>query len=164
LLLGGAGNDTPNGEDGNDVSRGGGGVDFIIDSAGNDRMSGGDRDDTFWASSVGKDFFRGGAGFDLVDRSRIESPANVNLMTSTLVSDGFVDLLSGIEGFVGGPAGDTLTGDEGPNLFRADGGDDQIAGMGGDDRIRAGPGTDNVDGGDGTDLCVSAETAVNCEL
>ena len=52
--------------------------------------------------------------------------------------------------------------------FRADGGDDRIAGLGGDDLLYAGNNgsfdNDIVDGGDGTDLCVSAESALNCEL
>jgi Ca2+-binding RTX toxin-like protein len=127
-------------------------------------MSGGAGNDYFVAMAFDSDVFRGGAGFDLVDRRGVESPVDVNLTTNRLVSDGFVDRIPGVEGFVAGPAGDTLTGDDGANLFRAYFGDDEIAGLGGDDLLYAGSGNDTVDGGDGTDRCGSAETAANCEL
>ncbi|MDE3094661.1 MAG: hypothetical protein KGK07_01500 [Chloroflexota bacterium] len=167
-LIGGSGNDFLNGGGGIDNLQGNGGNDTIFgggcfgacSGAGGDTEDGGSGDDTLYGSP-GNDTITGGAGSDTL---AFEVPGNggptsgvtVNLMTNTSTGDGS-DTLSGIENVSGGAGGDTIIGDDGPNILRGAGflqpsGSDNITGNGGNDTIFPGDGNDVADGGSGADV------------
>jgi Ca2+-binding RTX toxin-like protein len=128
---------------GNNLS-GDSGADTINGGAGNDTITGG----------LGSDSLNGGADFDIVNYSYDPTfgsfyvlqrswegttawgGVNVNLLTGIAVDQaGFTDSIAGFEGVTGTFRNDTLTGDDGDNLFR---------GLSGNDTIDGGFGIDTV--------------------
>ncbi len=155
------------GGSGNDTITGSGGIDYIFGGDGNDLLEGG----------MGGDNLEGGAGFDLVSyvNDTVGIVVNLALQTATgaVGSEARDDVLSGIEGAIGGVGADTLTGGAaGTELYGWDGddvltgglGDDEIFGgaghdlingEGGDDFLEGGLGNDALLGGSGSDTLVS---------
>ncbi len=108
--------------------------DVLTGDANANTLRGGDGEDQL-AGLGGGDTLDGDGGTDLVDYR--SSPAAVTVdLPSTTVSGGDAagDMISGIEGAIGSPKADTLTGDAGDNVF---------IGM---------AGADDIDGGAGVDL------------
>jgi Ca2+-binding RTX toxin-like protein len=168
VIFGGQGNDEIRGRGGEDRICGAAGSDEMIGNKGNDRMDGG----------PGPDVFNGGQGRDWAIYDRRTS--KIDIVIDNQANDGDIDgegdyVLTNVEVFVGGHAGDGFVGgvalDLNQTFFGGPGGDDVSAGAG-DDRMfgeRAGDnlngqdGDDFANGGRGDDDC-DAEELHNCEV
>jgi hypothetical protein len=171
LLTGTGDNDTFFGTSGDDHICGMGGNDVLVGSDGNDILEGGDGNDLLMGG-IGADSLDGGTGIDtgwFSDDPSATGVLRVDLGGSTgacggspcstdgaggLGSDTFVALggLSTVENVVGGPFGDQLTGDGGPNSLVGVGGADTIGGHAGADGVFGVDGNDKVFGGEDGDL------------
>lgn len=130
-IFGLAGDDRLNGLAGDDVLNGG---------AGNDTLTGGQ----------GADILNGGLGLDFVNYSDSAAAVTVSLArNSGRGGTASGDTFRFIEGIIGSPFNDTLTGDAGPNILHGGPGDDTLIGGGGNDILKGGPGGDTLDGGQG---------------
>lgn len=115
-------------------------------------IEGGDGDDVLQppALSMGsagdrvKGVYRGGAGNDTLDFSRLSTGVRVFL------GRGAVEF-NDIEALNGTNASDVLVGGPGPDEIRGNRGNDTVSGGGGDDLVLGGPGRDQIEGGDGND-------------
>ncbi|MEA2172137.1 MAG: hypothetical protein QOF76_5437 [Solirubrobacteraceae bacterium] len=147
-----------NGQDGADtliatgagaVLDGGPGDDALIGGPSIDQLFGGAGDDLLMGGAAG-DTLNGGADTDTV--SYADHAASVLATLGGSSTDG--DMISATENLVGTAAGDTLTGDGGPNVLDGGSGSggDTLAGAGGNDTLIGRGGADPMDGGPGTDL------------
>ena len=130
------------GGDGNDNLLAGSGDDHIDAGAGNDTLTGMDGDDTL----------DGGGGTDVAEYNITGTDAvHATVNTGTEAGeDGFAatDTFAGIENLSGGPANDTLYGDDNANKLWGNAGDDSlIGGAGNDTYVFSGTdlGTDHID-------------------
>ena len=144
------------GDDGDNVLAGGGGNDWINGAAGNDILLGG----------AGFDELRGGAGDDILDGGADDDKATYTDATAGVTVDLSIagpqdtggagtDTLIDIERLVGSGFSDTLTGDDGTNMFWGGAGNDTIYGGGGDDTIFGNSGVNTLFGGAGNDWLFS---------
>lgn len=143
---GGDGNDFINGDAGNDDLSGNDGDDFILGEAGEDYLNGGagddylhgGADDDYFEPGAGDDVVIGGAGeHDTVSYESSNGAVNVNLADGTASDgEGGTDTLVEIERARGGRFADTLTGDDGRNVFAGNAGNDTMDGGDGVDRVR----------------------------
>ncbi|MEP1587141.1 MAG: tandem-95 repeat protein [Tateyamaria sp.] len=124
VLLGGAGQDTIDGEIDNDFIDGGIGDDSLLGGQGNDTIEGGD----------GQDFIDGGRNADVLSGGAGDD---------TILGDNGADVINGGEG------NDFIDGGTGDDTLNGDAGDDSILGATGDDVIDGGDGNDTIDGGNG---------------
>lgn len=115
-LVGCAGDDFFVGDSGNNSLSGGNGFDVLVGLGGNDRLD-------------------GGRAFDLADFETSVTGVMANLSTRTATGEG-TDTLTNIEGVIGSPLDDTLTGSSGVNLFIP---------LTGNDVVEGGDGVDFVD-------------------
>jgi hypothetical protein len=100
----------------------------------------------------GDDLLDGGPGLDAAGYEERTTPVAVDLADPAPDGGaGEADLLVGIEGAIGGGAGDVLAGDEGDNAFDGRAGDDAVDGRGGHDQLGGGTGADVLNGGEGDD-------------
>jgi Ca2+-binding RTX toxin-like protein len=137
VIIGTTSAETLNGGDGNDLLVGNGGNDILNGGNGNDILRGG----------AGNDTIDGGSGFDMIDFSDASISASTTGLNMTLGLSTVTTTLSnipgslgddkytGIEGVIGTPGKDTITGNAEDNIFRGGGGDDKIDGAGGNDII-----------------------------
>jgi len=159
---------------GSDKVEGLGGNDTVCLGLGNDSFDGGAGDDVVVSESSavdGNDNLNGGAGKDKVLYARRTFAVTVSL------DDAFNDGQSGetdnvhsdVEWVVGGQSGDSLNGNDGPNILDGNSGVDTINGFGGVDDLfggeaidllAGGQGADNIDGGGGNDF-IEAEAVVD---
>jgi Ca2+-binding RTX toxin-like protein len=116
---------------------------FLFGFGGNDALNGGDGDDSLDGGN-GSDTLNGGNGADWVQNFRdvfydgATSGVTVNLADQTQTDAfGAADTLVSIENAAGTQLADTLIGDAGDNVFRAQGGADIIDGGGGIDTVQA---------------------------
>ncbi len=151
-LDGGDGDDSIDGNGGNDTLLGSDGDDSISGGAGADSINAGDGQDTIDGNG-GADTIFAGNGQDLVDGS------------------GGNDNISGDDGtdtLLGGDGNDTLSGNAGTDSIDGQNGDDSILGGTGDDTLLGGSGADVVDGQAGNDLeyaeAVGGQAAVSTAL
>jgi Ca2+-binding RTX toxin-like protein len=170
--LGGAGVDVLLGGPGVDYLSGGIEDDTLEGRGGNDDLRGGAGDDWYTfapiAGGLGSDKITEAANIDTdtLNFSDLTAGVTINLasLTAQAVTPGYLTLtLSdrfGVENVYGTPANDALTGNNRPNMFLADEGndtllgslgDDRLFGQGGDDRLRGDIGSDHLDGGSGND-------------
>lgn len=115
---------------------------------GNNRIEGGDGDDTInafagndvVAGGEGDDDMQGGLGNDWLDYSASDAGVTVSLAPDVVGAGGHADgdTVSGFENIIGSDFADTLTGDEGDNIF------DPLG-------VSEGNGVDDVDGEGGVD-------------
>ena len=151
ILKGGPGRDQIFGMGGRDVLRGGGGNDDLLGGPGNDRLVGQGGHDNLFGEN-GADTLRGNAGQDyLFGMARDDKlnggagpfdiasflfggPVNVNLATGIATGQG-TDALTSIEIVEGSEGSDVLIGNDGPNFFWTNAGDDTIDGAGGLDGV-----------------------------
>lgn len=135
-------------------------IDGIFGSRHADSLTGDNADNALlpWR---GNDDVDGGGGFDTVFYDSATSGVTASLAAGTASGEGN-DTLVNIENLSGSPQGDTLTGDDGPNILVGLGGDDTLAGGPGNDVLLGGAGSDTLDGGNGTDAC-AGEVETNCE-
>ena len=175
-LRGGDGADEIYGGSGDDALNGDGGDDALHGGAGDDALNGGEGDDTL-TGGPGADSFTGGAGEDTVSyataldekvtvdltRAASAAPADPN-NPSHSDGDYFIDpdgegpLTHGVENVIGGPRGDAITGDFGPNKLWGGAGADVLNGGAGDDIIDGGPDGDSINGGVGADTASYANS------
>jgi Ca2+-binding RTX toxin-like protein len=114
---------------------GSGGNDRLTGNAGDNTLSGGGGDDTL-EGGAGADRIDGGAGFDLASYEHSSAPVTVDLANGTASGgDAAGDVLTGIEGVIGSSGNDRLTGNAGDNTLSGGGGDDMLDGGGGNDTI-----------------------------
>jgi Ca2+-binding RTX toxin-like protein len=126
----------------------------------------GDSGDNLFAGMAGGDTIVGGDGEDIADYVLSPAAVDVNLNDGTFSGgDAAHDDLTGVEDLVGSLLGDTLIGDNGPNVLSGLGGDDTLKGKNGFDTLLGGAGSDTFDGGGGTDFCdnTGGESATQCE-
>lgn len=183
LLLGRPHRDEFYGGGGNDVLRGRSGPDDLVGQNGDDRVVGGKGADELQGdydadrllgghgndllepgdnvvcrggrSHIAEDVVHGGGRTDTVTYPLVYCPNGVRVdLRAGMATRVGRDRLRGVENALGGPRGDELLGDDGPNLLIGNGGDDRIVGRGG---------ADTADGVKGTDTC-DAEKVVDCEI
>lgn len=151
-----------NGGDGDDALIGDAGEDLLAGDAGADVLQGGPGDDRLDPGSLrmgpaaladGPDILDGGDGFDIAGYYDRTTPVDVDLSRTTGQGGaGENDELSGIQGVIGGLAGDRLRGGPADERFVGLDGGDEIDGGGGDDAIDGSNGGDVLAGGPGSDL------------
>jgi Ca2+-binding RTX toxin-like protein len=118
--------------------------------------------------------FAGGPGVDTIDAGTGEGQivsfaGTAEPVVADVGADGPMgpaaeqDMVSGVDGVIGGDGDDVLTGDDRGNRITGGPGDDALTGNGGDDELSAGKGTDQVDGGDGEDEIDDAGGALTPE-
>jgi hypothetical protein len=113
----------------------------------------------------GDDTLDGGQGRDVVDYEMALAPVLASLYDGTATGQGDDSLIS-IEGLIGSPNDDVLTGNDATNLFLPLGGDDSMDGLGGSDIVvfLLAPVTANlatgIATGEGTDTLAGIETLV----
>ncbi|GLK90569.1 hypothetical protein GCM10017655_36330 [Pseudomonas turukhanskensis] len=145
ILLGrDGGNDTLNGNDGNDILIGLGGTDTLNGGNGNDILAGG----------AGNDALNGGNGVDTASYIDANSAVVVNLATGTSSGGGGVDTFSSIENLIGSDYNDTLTGNSSSNYLYGGKGADSLSGGSGADFLVGGVGNDALNGGNGHDTFI----------
>ncbi len=150
LLTSGAGNDTLNGDEGPDALSAWGGKDDLFGGAGNDKLIGGS----------GADKLDGGADTDTASYETAKAGMTIDLRTMQFTGDGNGDTFVSVERYEGTNFRDTITGNNGDNLYLGglDGNDD-ISGLGGSDQLGGGAGNDDLAGGEGDDLLTGGEGA-----
>jgi Ca2+-binding RTX toxin-like protein len=157
-LVGGDGNDTLSDGPGADGAIGGGGDDVFLPGTGNDSYSGGAGNDTLKASSAqdGKhDAFHGDAGTDTADFSARTQRVCLELATNFDCDGGPEDRWYTMEVLIGGSGNDTLLGLTGDPVHLIGGpGNDRLWGGGGTDVLEGGPGNDGEYGDLGDDVYV----------
>ncbi len=116
VAVGLGGRDRLTGDAGNDQLVGGEGSDVILDGAGGDTIDGGPGDEAFLAES-GDDSIDGGEGNDELLLTLAKQPVEVDLSAGTSSGVG-QDTLIAIENVTGSEFGDTIVGDDGPNVIR----------------------------------------------
>jgi hypothetical protein len=123
------------------------GDDSLTGTSAAEILCGGGGDDVLLGAG-GDDLLLGGAG---TDRASFAGAAPVTASLTAAHGQGS-DTLDSIEGLIGSDAGDTLTGDAGPNALDGGAGNDTISGGAGGDTVDGGAGNDNLDGGADDDL------------
>lgn len=159
LMLGGEGNDSISGLNGNDRIFAGAGNDSISGGDGNDEIYGGLGDDTI-NGGAGVDYIHGGAGNDTVTYATATQGINVNLNAGAASNDGYgnTDTLYAIENITGSNYDDIINGSgNGDNILSGGAGNDTIDGKGGNDTIYGGAGDDRLIGGVGDDILYGNE-------
>ena len=141
--MGGAGNDTLNGDADNDVLIGDDGDDVLNGVDGNDRLIGG----------AGADTYDGGQGNDIVIFDAGAAGVTLNLSTESITTgDDAGKTIKNVENTVATNRNDVITGDRsGSNRLLGQDGNDRLMGGDGDDSLLGGNGNDTLMGGDGND-------------
>ncbi|MEO3416132.1 calcium-binding protein [Roseovarius sp. CAU 1744] len=154
ILEGLGGNDTLDGNGGDNRLFGGAGNDILSSDDGDDSLDGGDGEDTLFGST-GDDTYEGGDGVDTLDLSYAASGFTLDLANGTLVfADGFTETVSNIENAIGGDGANELVGTTDSNLLDGGAGNDTITGGGGGDVFR-------FETGDGLDIVSDFEIGVD---
>lgn len=128
VLIGTNDNEDMQGFRGDDVLFGGAGDDSLNGGIGNDRLEGG----------PGFDTYEGGPGIDTLTFSVADGPANVSLLSSSVVSSGVFEFVQNVENLTGSVFGDTLLGDDNDNVMLGGSGLDLLGGGLGDDVLDGG--------------------------
>lgn len=132
-------NDTLTGSGGNDVMLGGRGADQLTAAAGEDVLKGGAGRDLL-LGGAGADYLIGGSGVDVASYAGSAGGVTVNLFTGAASGgDAAGDRFRAVEGIIGSPLADTLTGDAHANVLAGGGEDDNLRGGGGNDAFGYAP-------------------------
>lgn len=178
ILIGGIGNDTMNGFDGNDFLSGELGNDTLNGGNGNDTLLGGDGTDTL-NGGAGNDILHGGTGadtmngglgndtyvvdnvLDIVNDPNIILPVPVSGGIDTVQSSITYTLGATIEHLTltgaaaingtGNALANNITGNDAVNTLSGLAGADTLKGLAGNDTLNGGDGNDRLDGGTGAD-------------
>ena len=104
------------GGNGNDTLTGGAATDWLYGGSGDDRLNGSAGGDSLWPQG-GNDQLIGGSGVDIAHYDDYWTPVTVSL--NGVADDGGPGehQNADTEGVDGGNAGDTLTGNKGPNIL-----------------------------------------------
>lgn len=127
---------TLTGTAGPDELVGGGGADHLTGGPGADKLDG----------ASGFDYAR----YDTATAGIVASLADLAANEGDAAGDTYISM----EGLVGSPFDDTLTGDKGVNDMTGLAGNDVMAGLGDNDSISGSEGDDTLDGGLGADMLV----------
>ena len=147
-LFGSNFDDVLEGDDGVNTIPGLNGDDLIRGLGGNDSLSGEGGNDTIYGGA-GADYIDGRAGFDYARYD--DSPAGVTVSLAAALNgavadggDATGDKLLEIEGVVGSPFADSLTGNHLANDLQGGDGDDVLIGLRGNDALDGGEGSDQA--------------------
>ncbi|MES2665079.1 MAG: calcium-binding protein [Pseudomonadota bacterium] len=134
-----------------DVPAAGGGTSMVATDA-DDMQVGTGANDRFLGSS-GADTIDGAGGVDMVDYSAATTGLRVD-MAGVLANTGLAagDVLIAVEGVVGGPGADSLSGSGWADVLIGGAGHDVLWGGAGQDTLTGGDGDDLLQGGAGGDL------------
>lgn len=149
-VVGGAGDDSMSGGAGTDRLLGGAGNDTLDGGAGDDSLAGNDGNDVIVAS-LGNDVINGGSGFDVLDFSKAAGAVIVDFNGGTISGLGSGSF-GGIEGVIGGSAGDKISGGNGSEQLAGGAGNDTLNGRSGNDSLIGGEGKDLLDASQGNDV------------
>ena len=161
-VSGGDGNDTIDGDHGNDVLRGGNGGDTIVGDDGDDSLFG-DTGADYLSGDAGNDVINGGSGADTLVGGDGDDSMNggtgADTMDGGAGSDTMVggdgnDLLDGLadaDRVDGGLGNDTLYGHTGDDTLIGGDGSDQLYGEADNDNLNGGTGNDTLSGAAGDD-------------
>ena len=125
----------------------------VLESGGNDVLSGGDGQDTLMGNA-GDDTIHGGEGRDVLQGETGNDRMFGGSDNDTIYGgsgDDFADGGSGNDGFVMGTGDDTAFGGEGNDALSMGDGDDEAYGGKGNDNLTGGAGNDTLFGNDGDD-------------
>jgi Ca2+-binding RTX toxin-like protein len=162
LIVGGALDDSIQGNGGNDSISGGDGNDEITPGAGDDGADGGPGADLFLPEFTpdGADTFSGGSGLDQISYSR-QDPLQITLDGQP--NDGSAgegdNVQSDVDRVSGGSGDDTIAGSGTENTLNGGNGNDTVSGGGGDDSITGGNGNDTLSGEGGNDRVTGSDGA-----
>jgi VCBS repeat-containing protein len=153
---------------------GNGDQDYLCGSSGNDCLIGGSAEDSVEGGTgndliiagPGDDYLSGGWGFDTVDYAESQTGIVVNLSSFTGTHTGsepesaqagfdqlsYTDTLVEIENIVGSGFDDQVEGNDQPNIFWGEEGNDELFGLDDNDSLFGGAGADDLDGGAGSDF------------
>ena len=139
--------------------------DILRGDTNNNVLSGGDGDDSLWAS-MGVDTLYGGTsasdtGRDTVTFKGITTAVTAELMTGNATFTGGITTMHGIENIVGSSQADSLTGNDADNRIEGGAGNDTLMGGDGNDTLVGGSGFDSLFGGAGTADVVSYSAVTN---
>jgi Ca2+-binding RTX toxin-like protein len=152
-VIGGSGNDSISGHNGNNILIGGPGNDSIYGLGGPDYIDGGEGDD-YIDGGTGADDIHGGPGNDTVDYSG--RTADLNVSADDIANDGEAgegdNVHSDVEEIIGGAGNDQLTGSPNGSILIGNGGMNTLIGLAAADVIFAGPNGDLIIGNGGADL------------
>lgn len=123
---------TSSGPDGADTFRS---IEGIYGSAFNDLLTG-DAGDNFLNGLLGNDTLDGGAGLDVATYFEATGPITANMATGLVTGAAGTDVLISIEGLIGSPFADILTGDAQDNTLQGELGNDNMDGGAGFDTVR----------------------------
>ena len=123
----------------------------------------GDVGDNDFFGLGGDDDISGGGGFDVARYDFATKRIRANVGQGSATGEG-ADVLTSIEGFVGGPKDDTATGDGKSNLLVGLKGDDVLKGLSKPDTLVGGPGADDLFGGGGNDDLQGGPGADSCDV
>jgi hypothetical protein len=127
-----------------------GGADSLRGNAGNDTLNGGAGNDTL-SGGAGDDTLNGGDDFDVADYTDATANLNINLATGSATGRG-TDVLSSIEGVIGGLGNDVIRGGGAGERLLGGAGNDTLRGEGGNDTLDGGSGRNTLNGGAGADI------------
>ena len=167
--VGGWGNDTLIGNDGDNILQGGPAHDYLFGGNGADMLYGGTGADTM-SGGHGIDMFFGSTGIDTVDYSYSIADWTIDLgdvwddvvknqAWGTATTGGDDEYLFDIENLVMGDGDDHVTGSSFDNDIKGGDGTNWIYGMGGDDTLQGGADTDWIFGGEDVDTVTGAAGA-----
>jgi len=146
-VFGSQSNDVLSGNVSNNYLSGESGNDFLSGMGGDDLLEGGD----------GNDILQGGDGYDIALYVQSIGSVTVDLGLGKSSGHHGDDLLSGIEGVVGGFGDDNLIGNIENNLLIGGPGNDFIVGLGGSDYLDGEAGNDYLRGASGDDYLVGGD-------
>lgn len=133
--VGGSGHDRFTGSKFANRLIGNSGNDVLVGNAGNDTLGGG----------LGNDTLNGGTGIDVADLSGVTQNLNLTVRTGTykLTIQG-TDILTSIEGYIGGSGNDTLKANAYASYLDGGAGNDTVTGGAGNDTLKGGSGNDVI--------------------
>ncbi|WP_408591578.1 M10 family metallopeptidase C-terminal domain-containing protein [Novosphingobium sp.] len=160
--IGGAGNDTIDGNDANNSLDGGAGDDMLNGYGGNDTLLGGAGNDIL-NGGAGANTLNGGDGTDTASYAAATTAITASLAVTTaqVTGGGGTDSFISIENLIGGARADKLTGNDAANTLDGGAGTDTLVGGGGNDVLIGGTGKDLLTGGAGAD---SFQFALNTDF
>ena len=152
-LNGDAGNDIVYAQGGNDIVNGGSENDELHGQAGNDTMNGGSGDDTMFGDA-GIDTMHGNDGNDLMRGGSENDVMYGDANDDTMFGDSGADTMHGNDGndhMRGGTENDVMYGDANDDVMNGDAGNDTMYGNDGSDAMHGDAGDDYMEGNAGID-------------
>jgi Ca2+-binding RTX toxin-like protein len=162
--------------EGNDIFKGGGLHERVVDGGGKDAYTLGGGDDVFTSNGTNAgdgnvDTVDGGPGIDQYDAFSLGATANLRINLDTIAHFdsifGFTlaantatdvgagetgtDVVKNFENVISGSGNDSIFGSAVKNVFNGAEGDDTMFGLGGNDNLLGGSGADDLFGGSGRD-------------